>query len=79
MDAALAIALWFRMVQPPVFSPADITRIAESHARERGRIRASIALSPAVTPAEAERRSAEASERGGSVSGLVVVDGRIVR
>jgi GTP cyclohydrolase III len=79
MDAALAIALWFHVVRPPAFSPTDVTRIAESLERERGRIRASIALSPAVTPAEAERRSAEASERGGSVSGLALVDGRILR
>jgi hypothetical protein len=78
MDAALAIALWFQLVRPPVFVPADITRIAESRARERGRIRAAIALSPALTPAEASERALKLSEVGGSISGLLV-NGKVVR
>jgi hypothetical protein len=79
MDAALALALWVQLVKPPVFAPADLTRVAESHERERARIRAAIALSTPVSGPEAERRALEASERGGSISGLQIVNGRIVR
>lgn len=79
MDAALTLALWFSIVRPPVFAPADLTRVAESHARERARIRAAIALSTSVTPAEALARSAALSDLGGSASGLAVINGQIVR
>jgi hypothetical protein len=79
MDAALAIAMWFSIVRPPVFVPADITRLVEAHERERGRIRAAIALSPALSPAAASERALKLSEVGGSISGLPVVNGKVVR
>lgn len=79
MDAALAFALWFQLVRPPVFAPSDITRLVEARERERGRIRAAIALSPAVEPDEANQRALKLSEVGGSISGLPVVNGKVVR
>jgi hypothetical protein len=67
MDAAsIAAVLWFALVRPPAFVPSDLTRIAEARERERARIRAAIALSHVVSPAEARLRALILSEHGGS-------------